>query len=300
MATDAKTGAAAPDATGAGERLVDVEDPRGVVTENVPRGLRPGLPKRPALEEDAWTKIRREQEKAAQREFVRFAFYQVDPAWRRLDPEVKAAHRQEFVDLVREWGQKFMIYSYSLIGARGDADFMLWQATKNGDYLHDFAAAVNRSGLGAWLRMPYSYFAMTRRSIYLNRYEEEYLKKYGGSQVLEHARIAINPQGSKYLFVYPFVKSRDWYALSHEERQRMMDEHIRVGHEWPDVKLNTTYSYGLDDQEFVVAFETDYVGRFLDLLMALRHTEASMYTVRDTPSFTCLAKSIGECLEAIG
>ena len=148
--------------------------------------------------------------------------------------------------------------------------------------------------------MPYSYFAMTRRSIYLNRYEEEYLKKYGGSQVLEHARIAINPQGSKYLFVYPFVKSRDWYALSHEERQRMMDEHIRVGHEWPDVKLNTTYSYGLDDQEFVVAFETDYVGRFLDLLMALRHTEASMYTVRDTPSFTCLAKSIGECLEAIG
>src|SRR5690606_41081602 len=82
--------------------------------------------------------------------------------------------------------------------------------------------------------------------------------------------------------------------------QRMMDEHIRVGHEWPDVKLNTTYSYGLDDQEFVVAFETDHVGRFLDLLMALRHTEASMYTVRDTPSFTCLARSIGECLEAGG
>ncbi|HEX7090948.1 MAG TPA: chlorite dismutase family protein [Longimicrobiales bacterium] len=276
------------------------EDPRGVATENAPRGIRPGLPKRPALEEDAWEKIRKEQEKAAQRELVRFAFYQVDPAWRRLAPEVKAAHRQEFVELVREWGQKFMVYAYSLVGTRGDCDFMLWQATKNLDHLHEFGAAVNRTGLGAWLRLPYSYFAMTRRSIYLNRYEEEYLRKYGGSGVLEEARIAINPQGSKYLFVYPFVKSRDWYALSHEERQRMMDEHIRVGHQWPDVKLNTTYSYGLDDQEFVVAFETDHVGRFLDLLMALRHTEASRYTVRDTPSFTCVAMSIGDCLEAIG
>lgn len=80
----------------------------------------------------------------------------------------------------------------------------------------------------------------------------------------------------------------------------MMDEHIRVGHEWPDVKLNTTYSYGLDDQEFVVAFETDYLGRFLDLLMALRLTEASKYTLRDTPSFTCMALPIGECLDALG
>nr|PZN91581.1 MAG: chlorite dismutase [bacterium] len=262
--------------------------------------MRPGLPKRPALEEDAWEKIRQEQEKTLERELVRFAFYQVDPAWRRLDPEVKAAHRREFVELVREWGKKFMIYSYSLVGTRGDADFMLWQATKNADHLHDFAAAVNRSGLGAWLRMPYSYFAMTRRSIYLNRYEEEYLRKYGGAEVLDTARIAINPQGSKFLFVYPFVKSREWYALPHEERQRMMDEHIRVGHEWPDVKLNTTYSYGLDDQEFVVAFEGDYLGRFLDLLMALRLTEASQYTVRDTPAFTCIAKSIDECLEALG
>ncbi|HEX6062753.1 MAG TPA: chlorite dismutase family protein, partial [Longimicrobiales bacterium] len=119
-------------------------------------------------------------------------------------------------------------------------------------------------------------------------------------QQLDMARIAINPQGSKYLFVYPFVKTRDWYMLTHEERQQLMDEHIRVGHEWPDVKLNTTYSYGLDDQEFVVAFETDFVGRFLDLLMALRVTAASKYTLRDTPSFTCTAMDMAACLNAIG
>jgi chlorite dismutase len=267
---------------------------------NVPRGVRPGLPKRPAREEDAWTRIQREQEKMKERELVRFSFYKVAPEWRRLPTEQRDEHKREVTELVREHGREFMLYAYSLVGTRGDCDLLFWQASREMEYLQRFATAMVRSGLGAYLTVPHSYFALTRRSIYLNRYEEEYLAKYGGEDVLDHARIAINPQGSKYLFVYPFVKTRDWYALPHEERQRLMDEHIRVGHEWPDVKLNTTYSYGLDDQEFVVAFETDHIGRFLDLLMALRLTEASKYTLRDTPSFTCVAMSVQECLDALG
>lgn len=269
-------------------------------TANVPRGMREDLPKRPAMDEDAFERIRREQEKGKEREFVRFAFYKVDPAWRRLPLSDRKRHKDEFVKIVGEHGKKFMIYSYSLISTRGDCDILLWQASKNFDHFQEFAAAIMRSELGGYLTLPYSYFALTRRSIYVNKYEKEYLEKYGGGDVLETARIAINPQGSKYLFVYPFVKTRDWYALAHEERQKMMDEHIRVGHEWPDVKLNTTYSYGLDDQEFVVAFETDYVARFLDLLMALRLTVASKYTLRDTPSFTCTAVGIAGCLDALG
>jgi chlorite dismutase len=269
-------------------------------TERDARGMRPGFPKRPALDEEAIERIRREQEKSAEREFVRFAFYRFDPAWRRLPAETRAAHKRELIEVVRRQGERFMIYAYSLVGTRGDCDLLLWQATRDLDHFHDLAAEIAHTGLGGYLTLAYSYFAMTRRSIYVNKYEEEYLSKYGGSQNLELARIAINPQGSKYLFVYPFVKTREWYMLTHEQRQTMMDEHIRVGHEWPDVKLNTTYSYGLDDQEFVVAFETDHVGRFLDLLMSLRLTEASRFTLRDTPSFTCRALSIGECLDAVG
>jgi chlorite dismutase len=268
--------------------------------ENIPRGTRPGLPPRPAVGEDAWEKIRREQERTRERELVRFSFFQLDPAWRRLPADQRAGHKEEFVRIVGDAGRRMMVYSYSLAGTRGDCDFMLWQATRDFDRLQELAAAIANSGLGAFLRLPYSYFAMTRRSIYLNKYEEEYLRQYGGEHELETARIAINPQGSRFLFVYPFVKTRDWYMLGHDERQRMMDDHIRVGHEWPDVKLNTTYSYGLDDQEFVVAFETDYIGRFLDLLMALRLTEASKYTLRDTPSFTCAAMGIQGCLDALG
>ncbi len=264
------------------------------------RGTHPGLPPLPALDSEAIERIQREQEKSAEREFVRFAFYHLRAEWRRLPAEERARQKAEVIELVQRLGRDFMIYSYSLIGTRGDCDFLLWQATRNLDHLHTLASELWQTGLGGWLELPYSYFAMTRRSIYVNRYEQEYLARFGGEARLDQARIAINPQGSRYVFVYPFVKTREWYALSHHERQRMMDEHIRVGHEWPDVKLNTTYSYGLDDQEFVVAFETDHVGRFLDLLMALRLTEASRYTLRDTPSFTCVAMGIAECLDAVG
>ncbi len=269
-------------------------------TANVPRGVRPELPPRPAMEEDAFEHIRREQEKSKEREFVRFAFYKVDPVWRRLPPSDRERHKAQLVSIIGQVGRKFMIYSYSLVSTRGDCDFLLWQATRNFDDFHELAAAINTCEMAAYLQLTYSYFALTRRSIYVNKYEEEYLRKYGGGETLDMARIAINPQGSKYLFVYPFVKTRDWYMLSQQERQRLMDEHIRVGHQWPDVKLNTTYSYGLDDQEFVVAFETDFVGRFLDLLMALRLTEASKYTLRDTPSFTSTAMDMAACLDAVG
>ncbi len=270
------------------------------VSQNVARGLRTGYPKHPELDEDAWTRIQRLQEKMKEREFVRFSVFKIDPAWRRLHTSERERHKGQYEQVVREWSQRIMIYSYALVGTRGDADFLLWQASRELEQLHGFQADLNATGLAGYTDFARSYFAMTKRSIYLNRYEEEYIRKYGGEDEIDTARVAVNPQGSKYLFVYPMAKTRAWYELPHEDRQRMMDEHIRVGHEWPDVKLNTTYSYGLDDQEFVVAFESDHPGRFLDLLMALRITEASSYTLFDTPAYTGLALSMRETLDAIG
>ena len=78
-----------------------------------------------------------------------------------------------------------------------------------------------------------------------------------------------------------------------------MQEHIKVGREYPDIDLNTSYSFGLDDQEFVVAFEGDDPARFLDLVQRLRTTEASAYTKRDTPTFTCVAASVERALAAL-
>jgi chlorite dismutase len=100
-------------------------------------------------------------------------------------------------------------------------------------------------------------------------------------------------------FVYPFEKKREWYGLPIEERQRIMANHIEVGRRYPEISINTAYSFGLDDQEFVVSFEGDDPGEFLDLVQELRGTESSAYTLRDTPIFTCVSMSLGRTLDAL-
>ena len=119
------------------------------------------------------------------------------------------------------------------------------------------------------------------------------------SEYSDESRLEVRPAHSKYLFVYPFVKTREWYGIDPKERWRIMQEHIRVGREYPSIDLNTSYSFGLDDQEFVVAFEGDEPAVFLDLVQRLRTTEASAYTKRDTPTFTCIAMSVERALNAL-
>ena len=106
--------------------------------------------------------------------------------------------------------------------------------------------------------------------------------------------------GRKYLFVYPFIKTNSWYQLAAEDRQRIMNDHFRIGHKYPTVKITTTYSYGLDDQEFVLGFETNSPNDFLDLVMDLRGSEARPYTERDTPIFTCIARDLPGTLDSLG
>ncbi|OLE61534.1 MAG: chlorite dismutase [Gemmatimonadetes bacterium 13_1_20CM_2_70_10] len=220
------------------------------------------------------------------RQVVRYAFYKLDPAWRRLPPERQAAGKVEFAETIERFHGRLLLRPYGLVGIRGDCDVLLWQVAEDLDALVELQTALNRTDLGAYLSIPYSYLAMTRRSIY------EFPQDPAHDQ-----RLVIRPSAAKYLFVYPFIKTRSWYALPKTERQRMMDEHVRVGRKYPTIRLNTTYSYGLDDQEFVVAFEGDQPAEFLDLVMELRESEASAYTLRDTPTFTCVQMGLWELLD---
>lgn len=231
----------------------------------------------------------------AARQHVRFAFYRVRPEWRLLGAAERAAQREEVAALVREIGDRdgVLIRAYSTVGTRGDADLMLWLVSERVDDLHEFSSRLNRLRLGAYLESPYSYFSMTKRSMYVDKHEHP-------NQEGRSNRLVISPTGRRYLFVYPFIKTRAWYRLPAAERQRQMSEHIAMGHRYPGVKINTTYSFGLDDQEFVVAFESDSVADFLDLVQEMRESEASTHTVRDVPSFTCILMSIDDALAAIG
>lgn len=228
----------------------------------------------------------------APRQLVRFAFYRLQPDWRRLEAAQRAAQREELEGVLQEQTGSLLVRTFSLVGTRGDSDMMIWAVSEQMERLQSLFAAINRTALAGYLDCSHSYTSMTKRSTYVDR---EHPDRGGTTD-----RLVLAPGSRRYLFVYPFVKTRAWWALPEAERARMMEEHIRVGHQFPSVKINTTYSFGLDDQEFVVAFETDSAADFLDCVQALRATEASSYTLRDVPSFTCVRASVGETLEALG
>ena len=234
-------------------------------------------------------------------QYVKYGFYKLDPAFRRLPKAEREQGIQEFLAIMEDlYPRGELLRPYSLTGVRGDVDFMLWHVVpvnKDGESpsgverFQEVNATVLATGLGAYLTQPYHYLAMTKRSTYTDNHHHE------GS---ENERMRVEPWGAKYLFVYPFVKNRPWYVLAPAERQRIMNEHIRVGHMYPTVKLNTTYSFGLDDQDFVVAFETDFPSDFLDLVQHLRETESSLFTVRDVPIFTCVSATVEQIVKNMG
>jgi chlorite dismutase len=225
------------------------------------------------------------------RQYVNFAFYKVDPVWRRLPAEERKRGKFEFVEVVKSYEQDMLVVAYSLVGIRGDCDFMLWRIGYDPLKLQEMSAQLLATELGKYLTTPYSYLSMTKRSVYVDKHTH---------QGQEGTRLRLVPGQFKYLFVYPFVKSKAWYRLTKHARQGMMDEHIEIGHRYPTVRLNTTYSFGLDDQEFVVAFESDKPEHFVDLVMELRHSEATSYTLRDTPTFTCIHRELAEVLDLLG
>jgi len=204
-------------------------------------------------------------------QYVAYTFYRLDPAFRRRPVEERAAAKEAFADVVDDLGARFdHLRVYTTTGVRSDVDFFLWKITPRFEDLGELGAALNATALAGWLETPFSYLATTRASQYTSARKPR----------------RIVPRGLPYLVVYPFVKVRPWYSLTEEHRQRAMDEHIRIGREeFPGIHNHTTYSFGIDDQEFMTAFECDEPADFMHLTLRLRDSEASAYTERDTPIF---------------
>lgn len=225
------------------------------------------------------------------RQYVNYQFFKVDPAWRRLPAEERETGKREFEAAAAKFEGRVMTVPYSTVGIRPEVDFMLWRISYELEDLQAMMVKLMQTGLGKYLNTPYSYLAMTKRSTYVDKHSHE------GQ---ESKRLTVVPGEAKYLFVYPFAKTRTWYLLTKSTRQGMMNEHIEIGHKYPTVKINTSYSFGLDDYEFMVAFESDFPGDFLDLVMELREAEASRYTLLDTPIFTCVRKNLKDALNDLG
>lgn len=227
------------------------------------------------------------------RQFVSFGFFKIDPSWRRLPAEDRAAHRREFVDTVQHWSQPdtMKILSYSTLGMRADCEMMLWRICYSLDCLQEMSAAILRTGLGGFLHIAHNFIGMTRRSVYEMSNEDRH----------EHlAHGVLKPGEHKYLFVYPFVRTRNWYLLPFEERQRMIHEITKLQGEFKRTQVNVIYSFGLDNQDYIIANETDYPEECMERVMRLREVDSASFVQSDTPIFTCLRDSMQNVLEKLG
>src|ERR687898_1977026 len=197
-------------------------------------------------------------------QYVNYVFLKLDPLWRRLPDDEQEVGKREFLETVESNSGEMLLRSFSLMGLRSDADFMLWRIGYDLEAFEKMTSALVKTGLGRHLTVTYSYFALSRRSIYVGEHTPGF----------ENRRYIVPGEGD-YLFVYPFVKRRGWYSLSLDQRQRMMDEHMKIGRKHYPVKNNTAYCFGIDDYEFILSFEAESPEKFQDLMLELRESEAS-------------------------
>ncbi len=216
--------------------------------------------------------------------FFNFSFFKIDPKWRWLADLAKAESAKEVDNVIRNSGIKFR--SYSTLGLRDDADFLFWFAAKSVEEIQDVISKIYLTVFGKYIIPSHVYLSCTRPSIYAKKGKT--LSFVSGNEP------------KKYVVVYPFIKTREWYLLPREQRQKMMDEHINVSQKYPGVILNTTYSFGIDDQDFMLAFETDVLQDFQNLIMDLRETKLSTYIQQDTPMIVCLKKDIIPLITSLG
>ncbi|HTT15578.1 MAG TPA: chlorite dismutase family protein [Thermoplasmata archaeon] len=212
------------------------------------------------------------------RDFVKYTFFHLLPEWRRLPTDVREEGKRRFAEVLAHPPEGVLVRTYALTGLKAGTEMMVWTIGAALEPIQELQGRLLGTPLGGYLETPYSYLGLARRSEYLGEHA------HGG----EGSETRRRPFDLPYLFVYPFVKKREWYALSFEERRRIMGEHFRVGHRYPKVRIHTGYSFGLDDMEFILAFEADAPADFLDLVSALRPSEASRYTALETPIFTCV------------
>ena len=214
--------------------------------------------------------------------FLKITLFKLDRGFRQLDADERENGKQEFTDLITEMSSENDIRSYSTVGTRPDSDMMLIQDSASVDTFHETAKRINKTLMGKYLDQPYSYLSIRRKSRY---------KHGGGAPKLK--------EDYKYMVIYPMTKTRPWYEKTMQERQQMMNDHFRVGKDYPMVKINTSYAFGLDDTEFVLSFEMDDPSDFTSLVMDLREVPAAQYTATEIPIFTTIKMPIAEALDAM-
>jgi len=238
-------------------------------------------------------KIPRNIHKSTERLVFCYQFYKVRSDWWQLSEDEREEGKREFLELLKEFDRRLVVRTYSTFGLKATTDFLIWLISKEMRGVELFTAALQHSFVGRYLDRPYTYLTLTRPSIYLRHSSRQ-------GQSLESNQSEQEFTGeAPYFFIYPFTKTHEWYQLPYEQRREMMLEHFRIGNQFPTVRTYTSYSIGLDDYEFVVAFEAEDPNEFQECVMRLREAKARPYTLVDTPLWTCLKRTPEELVELV-
>jgi chlorite dismutase len=163
---------------------------------------------------------------------------------------------------------------------------MFWFAAESVEEIQTAISKLYLTVFGKYITPSHVYLSSTRPSIY--------------AKTGKVTSFVAGEEARQYVIVYPFIKTRDWYLLPVQQRQKLMEEHIEVGKSYPQVVLNTTYSFGIHDEDFMLAFETDDLHSFQNLIMDLRGTQVSKYVAVDTPMIVCVKKDIIPLISSLG
>ncbi|MDH3490026.1 MAG: chlorite dismutase family protein [Nitrosopumilus sp.] len=216
--------------------------------------------------------------------YFNFSFFKVDPKWRWMADLAKEESAKEVENVIRNSG--IMFRSYSNLGLRDDADFLFWFVSKSVEEIQIVIEKIYKTVFGKYIVPSRTYLSCTRPSVYIQEQKAQ--------------GFITGNESKKHVIVYPFTKTREWYLLPKEKRQEIMDEHIEVSRKYPQIILNTTYSFGIHDEDFMLAFEVDNIRDFQDLIMDLRETQVSSYVKNDIPMIVCVRKDIVPLISSLG
>jgi chlorite dismutase len=216
--------------------------------------------------------------------FVDFLCYRIDPAFRRLEPSRRSDAAAEFEKLLSTPGPGLEARPYLTAGFRTDCDFFLWLIAKDPAAFPKFVTSLWGTDLGRHRVAAHAFLGVTKPSPYLPGHLQHFER---------------GPATDAYCFIYPFTKTHEWYQLPLEKRRDIMKVHNEIGHQFPGVKINTTYQFGIGDFDFMLAFETSDFTEFSNLVQRLRETEARPYTLADIPLIPGLKQTASELMESL-
>lgn len=218
-------------------------------------------------------------------QFHNFIFFDISNNFYSLESEQQHKLKKHLQEILSQT-TNINVIPYLTIGMKVNTTFMVWMQSNRVEDTQECILAMRKSPIGQYLNITYTFVGAKRDSVYTNK------------QTVQEQAIQEDTK-LNYFILYPFTKTREWHFLSAQTRRALMNEHIRIGHTFPQIRQNLLYSYGLDDQEFLVSYETEKLEDFQSLVMELRSDEARRYTHSDTPIFTCIYHPIEKLVEKL-